>query len=76
MLYDVKRNLAANKAHFWDCCRNTGHFRCGVERGKHYVNAHLLCIVSSLKWASKMSTFPINGKTSVNVYAVLFMLIM
>jgi len=65
----VKRNLAANEAHFWQCCRNTGHFPCGVERVKRYVNAHLHCIVSSLEWASKMSILPINGKISVNAYA-------
>ena len=69
LLYNVKRNLAANEAHFWHCCRNMGHFPCGVERLKRYVNAHLHCIVSSLKWASKMSTLPINGKISVNAYA-------
>jgi len=69
LLYDVKRNLAANEAHFWDCCRHTGYFLCGVERVKRYVNAHLHCIVSSLKWASKMSTLPINEKISVNAYA-------
>jgi len=69
LLYDVKRNLAANKAHFWECCRNMGHFRCGVERVKRYVNAHLHCIISSLKWGSKMSTLLINGNVSVNAYA-------
>ena len=69
LLYDVKRNFAANKAHFWDCCHNMGHFRCGVERVKCYVNPHLHCIVSSLKLASKMSTLPINGKFSVNANA-------
>ena len=69
LLYDVKRNLAANKTHFWDCCHNMGHFRCGVERVKCYVNVHLHCIVSSLKWASKMSTLLINGKISANAYA-------
>jgi len=46
-----------------------GHFRCGVERVKCYVNVHLHCIVSSLKWASKMSTLLINGKISANAYA-------
>jgi len=46
-----------------------GHFRCGVEMVKRYVNAHLHCIVSSLKWASKMSTLPISGKISVNANA-------
>jgi len=69
LLYDVKRNLAANEAHFWNCCRNMGNFLCGLEMVKPYVNAHLHCIVSSLKWASKMSTFPINGKIYVNAYA-------
>jgi len=65
----VKRNLAANQAHFWDFCRNMDYFLCGAERVKPYVNAHLHCIVSSLKWASNMSTLPINGKNSVNAYA-------
>ena len=69
LLYDVKRNLAANEAHFWDCCRNMGNFLCGVEMVKPYVNAHSHCIVSSLKRSSKMSTLPINGKISVNAYA-------
>jgi len=46
-----------------------GYFLCGVERVKGYVNAHLHCIVSSLKWASKMWTLPINGNISVNAYA-------
>jgi len=45
-----------------------GNFLCGAERVKRYVNAHLHCIVSSLKWASKMSTLPINGKNSLNAY--------
>jgi len=65
----VKRNLAADKAHFSDCYRNVGHFRCGVERAKRHVNAHLHCIVSSLKLASKISTLPISGKISVNTNA-------
>ena len=46
-----------------------GNFLCGVEMVKPYVNAHLDCIVSSLKWASKMLILPINGKISVNTYA-------
>jgi len=37
---------------------------------KRYVNVNLHRIVSSLKWASKMSTLPINGKISVNSCAV------
>jgi len=69
LLYDVKRNLAANEAHFWNCCRNMGNFPCSVEMVKPYVNALLRCIVSSRKWASEMSTLPINGKISVNAYA-------
>jgi len=46
-----------------------GHFLCGVERVKCYVNAHFHCIVSSLKCASEMTNLPINGKFSVNAYA-------
>ena len=46
-----------------------GHFLCGVERVKPDVNTHLHCIVSSLKWASKMSTLPISEKISVDAYA-------
>jgi len=49
LLFDVKRNLAANEGHFWYCCRNVRHFFCGVESVKRYVNAHLHWIVSSLK---------------------------
>ena len=40
----MKRNIAANEAHFWDCCSNVGHFLCGVARVKRYVNVYLhLC---------------------------------
>jgi len=46
-----------------------GNFLCGVEMVKPHVNAHLHCIVGSLKLASKMSTLPINGKFSVNSHA-------
>ena len=69
LLYDVKETLLPTKRIFWDCCRNIGYFLCGVEMVKPYVNARLHCIVSSLKWASKMSALPINGKISVNAYA-------
>ena len=65
----MRRNLAANEAHFCDCCRNMSHFLRSEERVKPYVNAHLHCIVSSLKWASEISTLPINGKISVNAHA-------
>ena len=34
VLYGVKSNIAANEAHFWDCCSNVGHFLCGVVRVK------------------------------------------
>jgi len=40
-LYGVKRNIAANEAHFWDYCSNVGHFLCGVARVKRYVNIYL-----------------------------------
>jgi len=33
-----------------------GHFLCGVERLKRFVNVHLHCIVSNLKRISKIST--------------------
>jgi len=58
--YCVKGNIAANKSHFWDCCRNMGHFLCGVESVKHYVNVHLLlhCIISNLKTKSKILLCP------------------
>ena len=47
-----------------------GSFSLWCRKGvKCYVNAHLHCIISSLKWASKISTLPINGKISVNAYA-------
>ena len=65
LLYDVKRNLAANEAHFWGCWRNMGYFFCGVDRTKRYLD----CTVSSLTWAGEMSTLPINGKMSVNAHA-------
>jgi len=55
-LYGVKRNIAANKAHFWDYCINVGHFLCGVARVNVMWTSICICIVSSLKWTSKMST--------------------
>jgi len=44
-LYDVKRNLAAKEANFWDCCCNMGHFLCGAER--YSVMWTPICIVPS-----------------------------
>jgi len=48
--------MAANKAHFCDCCHNMGHFLCGVERVKCFVNIHLHCIYSNLKRVRKRLT--------------------
>jgi len=59
---DVKINIAANEAQLWECCRNMGHFLCGAESVKQYVNVHLHCIVSSLIWTRKMSTLTVAGK--------------
>jgi len=58
VLYGVKRSTAANEAHLLECCRNMGHFVCGAERVKRYVNVHLQCMVSNLKTTNKMSTLP------------------
>jgi len=41
-LYDVKRNLAANEAHFGTCRNMLGHFLCGVESVKRYVTPFAL----------------------------------
>jgi len=48
LLYDVKRSIAANEAHFGDCCRNMGHFLCGVERES--VMWTPIWIVTSVAW--------------------------
>jgi len=56
--YEWKRRITANEAHFRDCCRNTGHFLCVVERVKRFVNVDLHFIISNLKRISKMSTLP------------------
>jgi len=50
VLYDVKRNIAANEAYFWDYCSNVGRFLCGVARAKRYVNVYLHLYVSSAAW--------------------------
>ena len=36
-----KEALLPTKRIFGDCCRNTGHFLCGVERIKRFVNVHV-----------------------------------
>ena len=51
-----KEALLPTNRIFGDCCRNTGHFLCGVERIKRFVNVHVHCVVSNLKRISKMST--------------------
>jgi len=48
--------MAANEAHFCDCCHCMGHFLCGVERVKCFVNIHLHCIYSNLKRVRKRLT--------------------
>jgi len=46
-----------------------GHFLCGVERVKRYVNVHLHCMVSNLKTTNKMSTLPSLAKISADAHA-------
>jgi len=64
VLYGVKRSMSEKdallptKRIFCNYCRNMGHFFCGVERVKRFVNVHLHCIISNLKRISKMSTCP------------------
>ena len=53
-MWKLKRNIAAEfytvwketllptKRILWDCCRNVGHFLCGVERAKCYANVYFL----------------------------------
>jgi len=56
MLCENKHELKAllpTKPNFCDCCHNIGHFPCGVQRVKRFVNVHLHCIVSNLKRISK-----------------------
>ena len=49
-----KRSIAEpTKRNFCDCCRNIGHFLCGIERIKRFVNVHVHCIVGNLKRSSK-----------------------
>jgi len=50
--------LLRSKHIFQDCCRNTGHFLCGVESVKRFVSVHVHCIVINLKRNCKMSTLP------------------
>jgi len=59
--------VAAYEAHFCDFCRNMGHFLCGVERVKRFVNVHLHCIVSNLEMIGKISTLSPPGKMYADV---------
>ena len=66
-VWKLKRNIADNefytvwkvallptkRMHFLGCWRNMGHFLCGAERVKRYVNVYLHCIVRSLKCTEK-----------------------
>ena len=57
--HEWKRSIAAPTKHnFYDCCRNTEHFRHSVERAKRFVNVHLHCIVSNMNRIRKMSRLP------------------
>jgi len=58
VLYGVKRNIAANKAHFWDCCINVGHFLCGVAKANRYVNVYLHLCRQHPEMDNRMSTLP------------------
>jgi len=53
---------------FCACCRNMGHFRCGVESENRYVNVHLYCNVSNLKKMSKMCDVAPPGKISADAH--------
>ena len=64
-----KETLLQTKRIFGTVAVTRGSFFCGVDRVKRYVNVHLHCIVSSLKWTSKMSTLPTRGKFSAGAHA-------
>jgi len=51
------------KRNFGTVAVTWGHFLCGADRVKHYVNVHLHCIVSSLY------RLPICGKFSAGPHA-------
>jgi len=50
------------KRNFYGCCHYMGHFLCGVERIKRFVNNHLHRIFSNLKTINKISALPTPGK--------------
>jgi len=59
----VKKCIAGPlKWNFRACYRYTGHFLCGVERAKRFVNVHVHCIVSNLKRITEITTLPAPGK--------------
>ena len=67
--YGVKRNIAANEAHFWDCCTNVGHFLCGVAKVKRYVNVYLHLCCQQPEMDNRMSTLPYPGKIFADDHA-------
>ena len=68
----MKRNIAANEAHFWDCCSDVGHFLCGVGRVKRYVNVYFHLYRQQPEMTTKMSTLPTLEKYLRTPMPVLF----
>jgi len=60
--------IATNEAPFVIVAVTKGHFLCGVERVKRFVNVSLHCIISNLKTISKMPTLSPPGKFSVDAH--------
>jgi len=54
--------IADNEAYFGSCCPNTGHYPCGVESIKRFLNVHLHCVVSNLKMISTIRRCPFMEK--------------
>ena len=69
VLYGVKRNIAANEAHFWDSCSNVGHFLCGVARVKRYVNVYLHLYCQRPEMDNQNVDFAYPGKISADAHA-------
>jgi len=68
-LYGVKRNTAANEAHFWDCCSNVGHFLCGVARVKRYLNVYLRLYRQQPEIDNQNVDFAYHGKIFADAHA-------
>ena len=69
VLYGVKRNIAASEAHVWDCCRNVGHFRCGVATAKRYLNVYLHVYRQQPEMDNQNVDFAYPGKTFADAHA-------